>query len=120
MASGIGSRIGTGVYGPSLTMRPSTDMDVGSAAVSRNASARLPVGNIGGGMYGPRTTVGNTTIGAGFGSGAVGGRGAIGGIGATTRFKSGGKTKKMAKGGSTASKRADGCAQRGKTKGKMV
>ena len=29
------------------------------------------------------------------------------------------KTKKMAKGGSTASKRADGCAVRGKTKGKM-
>jgi hypothetical protein len=29
------------------------------------------------------------------------------------------KTKKMSSGGSTASKRADGCAQRGKTKGKM-
>ena len=28
--------------------------------------------------------------------------------------------KKMAKGGSTASKRADGCATKGKTKGKMV
>ncbi len=34
-------------------------------------------------------------------------------------FKEGGKVKKMAKGG-TASKRGDGCAQRGKTKGKMV
>jgi hypothetical protein len=32
----------------------------------------------------------------------------------------GGKIKKMAKGGSTASKRADGCATKGKTKGKMV
>ena len=30
------------------------------------------------------------------------------------------KTKKMAKGGSTASKRADGCATKGKTKGKFV
>ena len=29
------------------------------------------------------------------------------------------KTKKMSSGGSTASKRADGCAVRGKTKGKM-
>jgi hypothetical protein len=37
-------------------------------------------------------------------------------------MKKGGKVKKMAKGGSTgsASKRADGCAQRGKTKGKFV
>jgi hypothetical protein len=32
----------------------------------------------------------------------------------------GGSIKKMAKGGSTASKRADGCATKGKTKGKMV
>ena len=30
------------------------------------------------------------------------------------------KVKKMAKGGSIASKRADGCAQRGKTKGRFV
>lgn len=30
------------------------------------------------------------------------------------------KTKKMAKGGSTASKRADGCATKGKTKGRFV
>jgi hypothetical protein len=35
-------------------------------------------------------------------------------------MKKGGKVKKMAKGGSTASKRADGCATKGKTKGKMV
>lgn len=34
-------------------------------------------------------------------------------------YKKGGKTKKMAGGGS-ASSRADGCAQRGKTRGKMV
>ena len=35
-------------------------------------------------------------------------------------FKKGGKVKKMAKGGSTASKRGDGCATKGKTKGKFV
>lgn len=35
-------------------------------------------------------------------------------------FKKGGKVKKMAKGGSTASKRADGCAKKGKTKGRFV
>lgn len=38
-------------------------------------------------------------------------------------MKRGGKVKKMAKGGSvksSASKRGDGCAQRGKTKGRMV
>ena len=34
-------------------------------------------------------------------------------------MKKGGKVKCMSKGGSTASKRADGCAVRGKTKGKM-
>lgn len=38
--------------------------------------------------------------------------------GATMR--KGGKVKKMAKGGSTASKRADGCATKGKTKGRFV
>ena len=41
------------------------------------------------------------------------------GEGAPTMRK-GGKVKKMAKGGSTASKRADGCATKGKTKGRFV
>ena len=35
-------------------------------------------------------------------------------------MKKGGAVKKMAKGGSTASKRADGCATKGKTKGRFV
>jgi hypothetical protein len=35
-------------------------------------------------------------------------------------MRKGGKVKKMAKGGSTASKRADGCATQGKTKGRFV
>lgn len=37
-----------------------------------------------------------------------------------TGMKRGGKVKKYAKGGSTASKRADGCATKGKTKGRFV
>jgi len=35
-------------------------------------------------------------------------------------MKKGGKVKCMSKGGSTASKRADGCATKGKTKGRMI
>jgi hypothetical protein len=35
-------------------------------------------------------------------------------------MKRGGKVKKMAKGGSAASKRGDGCATKGKTKGRFV
>jgi hypothetical protein len=55
----------------------------------------------------------------------MGDRGASGyGASIRGRFKEGGevkkKPKKMAKGGSTASKRADGCAQKGKTKGRFV
>ena len=40
-------------------------------------------------------------------------------MGAQPGMRKGGKTKKMAKGGS-ASKRADGCAIRGKTRGKII
>jgi hypothetical protein len=35
-------------------------------------------------------------------------------------MRKGGKVKKMAKGGSAASKRGDGCATKGKTKGRFV
>ena len=44
------------------------------------------------------------------------------GFSADGSFKKGGKVKKMAKGGSvsSASKRADGCATKGKTKGRFV
>lgn len=42
------------------------------------------------------------------------------GVHPTNKNAKGGKVKKMAKGGSTASKRADGCATKGKTKGKFV
>ena len=37
-----------------------------------------------------------------------------------TGMKRGGKVKKMARGGSTASKRGDGCAVKGKTRGRFV
>lgn len=40
--------------------------------------------------------------------------------GAKPAMNRGGAVKKMAKGGSTASKRADGCATKGKTKGRFV
>ena len=39
---------------------------------------------------------------------------------AAAPMKKGGSVKKYSKGGSTASKRADGCATKGKTKGKMI
>lgn len=56
------------------------------------------------------------------GAPTMGGRpGTMGDSGENTQqFKRGGKVKKMAKGGSTASKRGDGCATKGKTKGRFV
>jgi len=59
----------------------------------------------------PRSTLGSLT-----GTGAPKGYG----VKLSTSFKKGGKVKKMAKGGSTASKRGDGCATKGKTKGRFV
>lgn len=46
-------------------------------------------------------------------------RAGVGGYGRPT-MEENPNAKKMAKGGSTASKRADGCATKGKTKGRMV
>ena len=58
---------------------------------------------------------------AAMGAPAMGGRYGVTDRGENTKeFKKGGKVKKMAKGGSTASKRADGCATQGKTKGRFV
>jgi hypothetical protein len=59
----------------------------------------------------PRSTLGRLT-----GTAAPKGYG----VKLATSFKKGGSAKKMAKGGSTASKRADGCATKGKTKGRFV
>lgn len=56
----------------------------------------------------------------GMGEPTMGGRYGVTDRGENTKdFKKGGKVKKMAKGGSTASKRADGCATKGKTRGKV-
>lgn len=83
-------------------------------------------GGTGGGTYGVRMPLeGGGRFGVGLGSGAVGGGGSV--LGASLRMpltkkkaKGGAiKSKKMAAGGS-ASKRADGCATKGKTKGKFV
>ena len=88
----------------------------------------------GGGSSSPKVSVGKvrTPVGkvfglrdipVGKGSLSVGaspmGGGKVGGT-FRTSFKKGGKVKKMAKGGSTASKRGDGCATKGKTKGRFV
>jgi hypothetical protein len=90
-------------------------------------------GGGGGGASSPKVSVGKirTPVGkvfglrdipVGKGSFSVGaspmGGGKIGGA-FKTSFKKGGKTKKMAAGGSV-SKRADGCATKGKTKGRFV
>lgn len=78
-------------------------------------------------VIGPRFGNDRFSLGMGLGRGAIGGGNApIAGVGGSFQFKEGGsakkKPKKMAKGGSvsSASKRADGCATKGKTKGKMV
>lgn len=72
-----------------------------------------------GGRNGPSFSIGK--VGMEVPSAVFPGQKAGTGVGVRGRmsFKKGGKTKKMAHGGS-ASKRADGCAIKGKTKGKMV
>ena len=73
-----------------------------------------------GGRNGPTFSVGK--VGMEVPSVVFPGQKAGTGVGVRGRmpFKKGGAAKKMAKGGSTASKRADGCAIKGKTKGRMV
>ena len=79
------------------------------------------VNTVAGPVYGAKYSGENFDVGAGLGRGLIGKAGApIAGVTGNFRFKKGGKAKKMAKGGSTASKRADGCATKGKTKGKFV
>lgn len=91
------------------------------------------IGKTGAGTFGVRVPLeGGGRFGVGLGSGAVGGGGATFGGGIrlpigkqeardVKKNAKGGKVKKMAKGGSvSASKRADGIARKGKTKGKMV
>lgn len=84
------------------------------------------VGTAAGPVYGAEYQGNNFNFGAGLGQGLLGRKGApVLGANANFEFAKGGKVKKkpvkkMAKGGSTASKRADGCATKGKTKGRFV
>ena len=84
------------------------------SAGGRSSGASVSVGRVG-------TPMGTIFPGVSAGTG-VGGKLNIP-IGTTSMVKKhakGGSVKKMAKGGSTASKRADGCATKGKTKGRFV
>lgn len=95
---------GGGAPMPSAPMAPAPAQR-GRPPIGRTAGYLGPT--IGGADGGPRASLG------------VGRRGAIG-AGASIPFKKGGAVKKMAKGGSTASKRGDGIAKKGKTKGRFV
>jgi hypothetical protein len=79
------------------------------------------VGTVAGPVYGAEYRGKNFNVGAGLGRGLMGREGApIFGANAGFTFKKGGAVKKMAKGGSTASSRGDGCATKGKTRGRIV
>ena len=92
----------------------------GGGGSSKSSAPKASIGKMStpvGKVYGLKgIPVGKGSV--GFGASPFNG----GKIGATASFpfKKGGKVKKMAAGGSAASKRADGCATKGKTKGKMV
>jgi hypothetical protein len=91
--------------------------------VSKNKVRLGKIGTVAGPVYGAEYGGENFSIGAGLGRGMAGKQGApMFGATGNLRFKKGGKVKKMAKGGSvsSASKRADGCATKGKTKGRFV
>jgi hypothetical protein len=83
----------------------------------RFGKTRTPIGS----LYGPNVDISDRlSFSAGLGKGVIGSEGKpLFGANARLAFKKGGTAKKMAKGGS-ASKRGDGIAQKGKTKGKMV
>lgn len=72
-------------------------------------------------VYGAEYSGDGFSVSGGLGKGLIGKEGAPKiGVSGRLEFKKGGKVKKMAKGGSTASKRADGIATKGKTKGRFV
>jgi hypothetical protein len=93
----------------------------GGAPMSSSSGPGVSFGGIStpvGKVFGPRgIPIGRGSLSAGaspMGGGRIGGN-------LTIPFKKGGKVKKMSKGGSvSASRRADGCASKGKTKGKFV
>ena len=98
----------------------------GSASQPAHSMRFGKIGTVAGPVYGAEYQGKNFNVGAGLGRGLMGRQGApMFGANANFEFAKGGKVKKkpvkkMAKGGSTASKRADGCATKGKTKGRFV
>jgi len=122
---------------PGANPNPMGAIPVSYALPPRNVSQRLsPISAPSGGSSGVNLGGVSTAAGKMYGlRGIPVGPGSLsvgatprrgGGVGGTfsVPFKKGGeakaKPKKMAKGGSTASKRADGCATKGKTKGRFV
>jgi hypothetical protein len=111
---GGGSGVGAGGGAPSQRLTSAT------MPVSKNNVRFGKIGTVAGPVYGAEYGGENFSIGAGLGRGLAGKQGApMFGATGSINFKKGGKVKKMAAGGS-ASKRADGIATKGKTKGRMV
>ena len=116
--------------GPSMPgdggMPALTSTSRGGASQPANSMRFGKIGTVAGPVYGAEYQGKNFNVGAGLGRGLMGRQGApMFGANANFEFAKGGKVKKkpvkkMAKGGSTASKRADGCATKGKTKGRFV
>ena len=121
--SGLGTLDGTGYMLPSpATQRLNTTGVGGGSGMGQRLSAVAPPAPEAQ-AAGPRVTptvVSQPRSEFGRIAGAPGGSGP--GVRVRMPFKKGGKVKKMAKGGSvsSASKRGDGIATKGKTKGKFV
>jgi len=111
------SRVGGGGSGGGAPSQRFTSVAV---PVSKDNVRFGKIGTAAGPVYGAEYGGENFSIGAGLGRGLAGKQGApMFGATGSLKFKKGGNVKKMAAGGS-ASKRADGIAQKGKTKGRMV
>lgn len=115
MGGGFGN-MGGGSGGAASSMRP-TSTEAPKQKV-KFGKVPTPAGNV----YGATVPLSDrASLGLGLGRGVIGQQGQpLAGANFRMGFKKGGKVKKMAKGGSTASKRADGCATKGKTKGRFV
>jgi hypothetical protein len=123
----------TGDTGPSMPSGGGMPPSIGPMDPRAAMAARTPprqaansmrfgkVGTVAGPVYGAEYRGKNFNVGAGLGRGLLGREGApMFGANAGVTFKKGGAVKKMAKGGSTASSRGDGCATKGKTRGRIV
>ena len=115
-----------GTTGKTAPMGPPVDMPA-SPMPEPNQLNSFDADGGGGAMFGPQPSAPRSGVsvgGVGTAIPTLGGGSMGSGVGVRGKFsfKKGGKVKKMAKGGSvsSASKRADGCATKGKTKGKFV